>query len=276
MASSDETSGADERYDLLVDESQNALDHEDYERAIDLAHEAIELRPDQAEAYFVVGVAFFDLGEFRPAHDYLRQAAEHSPDDPVIRTFAGASCFVLGEDGQAEELLRSAIRDDPDSTEARYWLSMVIERRGSHREADELLAECARIDPERYHLPFRVSREELERDLEEVLRALPAPIAAVLKEVPIIIEDLPARSMLEGPELLAPDILGLFTGASHPEESVFETAAEPTAVYLFKRNLERIAASREDLLDEARITLVHEIGHYLGLDEDDLMERGLD
>lgn len=272
----DETKDAEERYDALVDEAHDALDHEDYERAVELAREAIALSPAEAEGYFVAGLAFFDLGDFASALDYLSEAAANSREDPVIRTYEAAARFALGEEDVAEKLLRSAIRDDPEFTDALYWLSMVVERSGRYGEADALLADCARLDPEQHHLPYRMSREELERDLENVLRELPPAIAAVLRDVPIMIEDLPSKEMLAGPEPLAPDILGLFAGAARPETSVFDAAAGPTAVYLFKRNLERIASSREDLLEEARITLVHEIGHYLGLDEDDLAERGLE
>ena len=119
-------------------------------------------------------------------------------------------------------------------------------------------------------------REELERDLEQVIRELPERIALALREVPIVIEDLPSRAMLAGAEHLAPDILGLFVGTALGEASVFDVVREPNFVYLFQRNLERVSGTREELLEEARITLVHEIGHYLGLDEDDLAERGLD
>lgn len=276
MKHDNEGKSDEERYDGLVDEAYDALDHEDYERAVEFARSAIELMPAEADGYFVGGLAFFDLGEFTSALEYLSEAAARNREDPVIRTYEGAARFALGEEEVAEKLLRSAMHDDPESTDARYWLSMVVERHGRYAEADALLAECARLDPEQHHLPYRMRREDLERDLEAVLRDLPPAIAAVLRDVPIMIEDLPSKEMLAGPEPLAPDILGLFAGAARPETSVFDPATGPTAVYLFQRNLERIAASREELLEEARITLVHEIGHYLGLDEDELADRGLD
>lgn len=45
-------------------------------------------------------------------------------------------------------------------------------------------------------------------------------------------------------------------------------------IYLFKRNLEREANDREDLAEQIRVTLLHEVGHYLGLEEDDLDDAG--
>jgi predicted Zn-dependent protease with MMP-like domain len=50
----------------------------------------------------------------------------------------------------------------------------------------------------------------------------------------------------------------------------------PSSIVLFQRNLERFARSRDELAEEIAVTLVHEVGHFLGLDEDELYERGLD
>jgi predicted Zn-dependent protease with MMP-like domain len=50
----------------------------------------------------------------------------------------------------------------------------------------------------------------------------------------------------------------------------------PSSIVLYQRNLERAARSREELVQEIGVTLVHEVGHFLGLDEDQLWERGLD
>ncbi|HSM92939.1 MAG TPA: metallopeptidase family protein, partial [Anaeromyxobacteraceae bacterium] len=45
---------------------------------------------------------------------------------------------------------------------------------------------------------------------------------------------------------------------------------------LYERNLERATRTRDELVEEIRVTLIHEVGHFLGLDEDQLWERGLD
>ena len=50
----------------------------------------------------------------------------------------------------------------------------------------------------------------------------------------------------------------------------------PSSIGLFQRNLERYARDREELLEEIRVTLLHEVGHFLGLDEEQLRELGLD
>ena len=90
----------------------------------------------------------------------------------------------------------------------------------------------------------------------------------------MLIHDLPSDELLaEG--TLAPDLLGLFVGPSKREESVLDGAPAMPVVYVFQRNIERIARDRQELIEEARITLLHELGHYLGLEEDELHELGL-
>jgi predicted Zn-dependent protease with MMP-like domain len=69
-------------------------------------------------------------------------------------------------------------------------------------------------------------------------------------------------------------MLGLFVGSSRLERSN-EGAELPAAIHLFQRNLERACADREDLVNEVRITLFHEIGHMLGFDEEGVDRMGL-
>jgi predicted Zn-dependent protease with MMP-like domain len=51
---------------------------------------------------------------------------------------------------------------------------------------------------------------------------------------------------------------------------------QPVRIYLYRKNLEISCFSEEEMVDEIGVTLLHEIGHHLGLDEDDLQARGLD
>ena len=76
---------------------------------------------------------------------------------------------------------------------------------------------------------------------------------------------------------LSPTILGLFRGQAIPHRELLSPADHfPASIILYQRNLERFARSREELLEQIGITVMHEVGHLLGLDEDDLWERGLD
>lgn len=105
-------------------------------------------------------------------------------------------------------------------------------------------------------------------------RKLPPEIRPLARAVPVHYEALP------GPEVLAdgfpPDILGLFTGSAHGRE-LDTTQPAPPQILLYLENLWDFAeGDLETFRDETRLTYLHELGHYLGWDEDDLTARGLD
>jgi predicted Zn-dependent protease with MMP-like domain len=73
---------------------------------------------------------------------------------------------------------------------------------------------------------------------------------------------------------IEPETLGLFTGPEFADE---ESVPMPPQIILFLENLWDFADGDVDLFrDEIRTTFLHELGHYFGLDEDDLTERGLE
>jgi predicted Zn-dependent protease with MMP-like domain len=71
-------------------------------------------------------------------------------------------------------------------------------------------------------------------------------------------------------------VLGLFSGTPYPETSHLGGQPGLTQIILFRSNLERAAANEEDLREEIRTTLLHETGHFFGMDEADLEGVGLD
>lgn len=266
----------DARYQELIDAAADALDAEDPTAALEAASAAMARDPMLPDAHFHAGLALLDLGRHREAHTAFGEALGLHPGDPELMTYEAATRFILGDDAGAEGRLRRVVETVPDLAEAWYWLSLVVERRGDYDEADTMLLRAVAIDPESYHPPYRIERDDLDTVLRAILIELPDSVRQAVQELPIVIQDLPTRAMLEGHEDdLAPDLFGLFTGPSLAEASVFDAGAEQSAVYIFQRNLERSATCREHLLEEARITLVHEIGHYLGLEEDDLESRDL-
>ena len=109
-------------------------------------------------------------------------------------------------------------------------------------------------------------------EIEATLEALPAPLRARATKLPVTFEPLPnADLQADG---VAPDTLGLFTGAEFVDE---ETLPLPPQIILFLANLWDFAESDEKVFcDEVHTTFLHELGHYLGLDEDDLTRRGLE
>lgn len=105
-------------------------------------------------------------------------------------------------------------------------------------------------------------------------RQLPPELRALARGVPVHYAALPDPSLLA--EGFPADILGLFTGSAHGLELATDHPA-PAQILLYLDNLWDFAEGDWDLyLDEVQTTYLHELGHYLGLDEIDLEERGLE
>jgi predicted Zn-dependent protease with MMP-like domain len=104
-------------------------------------------------------------------------------------------------------------------------------------------------------------------------RRLPEPVREAAMRVPVCCEPAPSKAILaEGWE---PDILGLFVGHEHGTE--LAGGELPPQILLFLDNLWDYAEGDETVYrDEVRLTYLHELGHYLGWDEDEVAERGLD
>ena len=74
---------------------------------------------------------------------------------------------------------------------------------------------------------------------------------------------------------LTPDLLGLFVGRHIFAEGATAVPSAPGAIYLFRRNLLRACNDVDELAQEIAITVRHEVGHLMGLDEDELEDWGL-
>ena len=109
-------------------------------------------------------------------------------------------------------------------------------------------------------------------EVEATLAALPAPLQQQARKLPVTFEPQPNRALQA--DGIEPDTLGLFTGPEFADE---EHSTLPPQIILFLENLWDEAEGVEEFFrEEVRTTFLHELGHYLGLDEDGLTERGLE
>ena len=113
-----------------------------------------------------------------------------------------------------------------------------------------------------------------EEEVQAVEQALPAPIRRLAKPLPVTFEPYPSKEMIE--EGLAPDLLGLFVGDAI-NASLASEEALPAQILLFLESIwDYTHHDPETYREEVRRTYLHELGHYLGLDEDGLADRDLD
>jgi predicted Zn-dependent protease with MMP-like domain len=133
-------------------------------------------------------------------------------------------------------------------------------------------------------------RDRFDRLLDQVLRDLPLPVRELFDEAPIIIEDRPSGDLLEELDLNPDDdtLCGLYTGTPMIERSVEDVPRSPDCIHIFREGVVQQAGgweAHQEQGDEAvggegaiareiRITILHELGHHFGLDEDDLERMG--
>jgi predicted Zn-dependent protease with MMP-like domain len=122
--------------------------------------------------------------------------------------------------------------------------------------------------------PFPTRHARFERLVERVLDSIPMPFAAALDEVAIVIEDEPSPSQRRE-NGLAPDetLYGLYEGTPKTEWGA-DWVPAPNKISLFRLPLEADFPDPDDLADEVEITVIHELAHHLGIDDDRLEALG--
>lgn len=117
-----------------------------------------------------------------------------------------------------------------------------------------------------------MSREEFERVVGKALDGLPPEVAGLLDNVAVVVEDNPTNEdILEAgldPETDA--LFGLYHGLALPERGGSYGNVLPDRIVIYRRPLLASCGDRNELIHEIQDTVVHEVGHYFGLDEEDL------
>jgi predicted Zn-dependent protease with MMP-like domain len=231
--------------------------------------------PDEADELVREGEEALDEGDAETALDCFERALEA---DPEHWGAALDRCEALHLLWQTEEALTEvqALRptegeDDADRADLE---ARILEAAGEFTAADVLYAEAARLDPKHFPRPVRTTRDDFRAILEDVLRGLPKQIREVVAKVPVTVEEKPTPEMADQAPHISPEILGLFVGTPIGEKGGGGSGF-PDVVLLFQRNLERAGGTRAEVAKEIRITLLHEYGHFLGFEEDDMERLGL-
>ena len=124
-------------------------------------------------------------------------------------------------------------------------------------------------------MAYHVSSAIFEQLVERALAELPQQFAEFLEEVPREVRPRPTRAQLKRLGLGGDDLLlGLYEGIPLTERSVEHSGVRPAVIYIFKEDVELASDTEAELVDQVRTTVLHEIGHHFGMDEDDLDELG--
>jgi predicted Zn-dependent protease with MMP-like domain len=126
-------------------------------------------------------------------------------------------------------------------------------------------------------MPYHVTKPQFAKLVERALAELPEQFREFLEEVPVQIMDRPPRRLLRSLGLHDDDLLlGLYQGADLMDRSAVEGRGSPMPnhILIFQEDIELVSDSEADLVREVRTTVLHEIGHHFGMDEQDLDELG--
>ncbi len=119
---------------------------------------------------------------------------------------------------------------------------------------------------------MRMSREQFERVVAKALDDLPSEVAEYLENVAVVVEDEPTEDDLLDADLdpETDTLFGIYQGLALPDRGGEYGNVLPDRIVIFRRPLLAECGDRNELIREIQDTVVHEIGHYFGLDEEDL------
>ena len=119
---------------------------------------------------------------------------------------------------------------------------------------------------------IRLSRREFVRLVRQAYKQVPPPVQQALRNVDITVEEWPSQNEL-GPDWDGGDLFGLYTGVPLPEREGGEPLL-PDRIVIYRQPILRHCSTRDEAVREIQTTLLHEVGHYLGMGEDDLHRLG--
>jgi predicted Zn-dependent protease with MMP-like domain len=260
-------------------------DREAIEEGLELCARGRKLaqRADDVELLFefllLEGIGLNQVGECARAVASLEAALGHVPRSVEARLERAIALFELCRFAEAQEAFEEVLKDEADEPWAHHYLGLLAERRGDGKEARKRFARAQALAPEEFPPPVELGEEAFDKAVEDAVKALPGHVKEYLDNVTIAVEDIPKDEDLLGESPpLSPCILGVFRGSPVGERHSILGGFDPypASIVLYQRNLERFAKTREELIEQIGITVMHEVGHLMGLDEDDLWQRGLD
>jgi predicted Zn-dependent protease with MMP-like domain len=219
-----------------------------------------------------------DLGDFSRAEALIDALADAlGEDDPEVLYERAVLAWDQHGPEQAIALLDELLRLEPEHSDAHYARAFACEEAGDREGMIHHFMGVLRLDAliaDEQELGSEDDLDFIEATAEQVLARVPDEFRQHLRDVPIVLEARPHVDIVR--EGFDPRALGLFEGLEQGRLEAGAAAFSPTRIVLFHANLLADFPDREQLAEEIEITVLHEIGHFFGLDEDDVERLGLE
>jgi predicted Zn-dependent protease with MMP-like domain len=210
------------------------------------------------------------------------EIAEHAPPEsaahPEVQLARARALVAVKGPAAARPVLEALAKREPDFAEARHIYAQVLHEVGEHQASAREMLVVRRLDEaadasEGFEL--KAVEASIVATAEKVLSELPDKFKRLLANVPILVEERPSEELVR--DGFDPRSLGLFSGPNQAEQTLPGPVPAPTHIVLYAANLAAFAdpSDAEELEHEVEVTLLHEIGHYFGLDEAGLAALGL-
>src|ERR1035437_1348385 len=115
-----------------------------------------------------------------------------------------------------------------------------------------------------------MKREDFVKVAEETLDSLPEEFRIRIQNIAILVEDFPAKQRLPKLGRRRRLLLGIFHGVAATKRRIFNLPTGPDYVVLYQKNIEAVCSSEAEVRHQIRQTLIHELGHYFGMTEEQL------
>jgi predicted Zn-dependent protease with MMP-like domain len=121
----------------------------------------------------------------------------------------------------------------------------------------------------------RIGRAEFEKLVEQAIDSLPPRFLRHMENVEVVVEDEPTDDELRSAGMEpGEELFGLYQGVPQTKRDSWYGNVLPDRIIIYQRPIQAGARDRREIRQEIRVTLMHEIGHYFGLGEDEISEAG--
>jgi predicted Zn-dependent protease with MMP-like domain len=117
-----------------------------------------------------------------------------------------------------------------------------------------------------------MKREHFVKVVEQALDSLPREFRSRIQNVAVLVEHKPPNQRSPKPGQRRRLLLGVFHGVPTTKKSIFDLSSGPDHIVLYQKNIEAVCSSVAEVREQIRLTVIHELGHYFGLDENQLKD----
>lgn len=267
----------DDRYaePLLFAAEIYLWDTEEFEKAVALCTRVLDIAEEEEEfieALLLKAEGETLLGKENAAYASLSELPDVGLLDHTYHLRAGRLFLDLGHPKDAEVQFHRALGIEPNDPDSLHGLGLCSEALGDRKGMIEYFQKVRLADLKLPAPPWRMSAAEFSDAVLSAIDSLPAAIQKLIANVPVISTDYPtAETVADGVD---PRSLGLFSGVPLGDKPSVGGSPHLDTILLFQCNLDQNATNRADLEREIEITVVHEVGHFFGLTDEQLEAMG--